>query len=234
MNRIVQLALICVFLSGCSASPVVNTAATVDISAIQTSTVQTVVASAATAAPIKPTETPIPPTATTEPVKGKEYSWNYLGEQESGGLKIQIARVDIADKTMLLSVINFSKHAIFDDKPVVVEIIFKITNTTEKEITVYPNQGTAIVSSEQVKLLDYAISGNEFGEDVSGKIYPGVTVIGGLWFGLKRTRLDDIKNMVIAIDGPFDESSMTRLGPDFRIAIDLSQRKNEPIPAELK
>lgn len=238
MKKLIYIVLLAFILSSCGTSTT-QTNPTVDTGSIQTAAVntmmaginQTLTASAPTDTPIPP----IPPTATIVPAEGNIFSWNYLAEQDSGGLKIQVGRVVIAEKTaLLLDGIDFSGVAIFDDKPVVVEIVFIITNTTSNEISVYTNQGTVVVGNEQVNLLDYAFSGAEFGENFSGNIFPGVRVIGGIWFGLKRTQLSDIQSLTIAISGPADAKTLTRLGPEYRIFVDLSQRKNEPLPEELK
>jgi len=173
-------------------------------------------------------------TATTAPItNGTEFAWNYLADQTSGNVKVQIARLVIADKTAINQ--DFTDGGlvtIFNDKPVVAEVIFIVTNNSDKPISIYPDQGKVIAGSEQIDLTDFMM-GTEFGEKFSGDIYPGVKAIGGMWFGFKRTALVDIQKMTITFMGPSDQS-LNRLGPDYTFQLDLSQRQDAAIPTELK
>jgi hypothetical protein len=210
---------------------------TVDVGAIQTSAVQTTFATvftpelAVTEAPAAAVE--VPTSAPAASLSGNHFAWNYIASQESGGLKVEIARFVLADKTALD--MDFTGNGLttaYDDRPVVSEIIFKITNPTQQIITVYPDQGTVIAGAEQVDLLEFAMFGN-FGDDFSGDIYPGVTVIGGIWLGFKRTPVDQINSMTIAFDAPHDQN-FNSLGSAFNIVLDLSNRQDQPLPDELK
>jgi len=60
---------------------------------------------------------------------------------------------------------DFSKSKLFDDKPVVVELLVRIKNTTDKTVRVYADQGTVAINDEQIKLADYSMSGTRFGDD---------------------------------------------------------------------
>ena len=152
-------------------------------------------------------------------------------------VKVEIARIVIGDKEWIESAAGFDftnggLTDIYNDKSVVAEIIFAVTNNSDESINIFPDQGTLVVGSEQIDLLDYAMEG-EFGDSFSGEIHPGVTAIGGLWVGIKRSALEDIINMKIYFDAPWDNNYKT-LGPDFKFDIDLSERKNEPLRDELK
>lgn len=163
-------------------------------------------------------------------VSNNVYAWNYLAEQASGGVNIQVARLLIGDRSAIAD--EIPAVPALKDCPVVAQIIFIITNDSKKAVNIYPGQGTVVAGSEQVSLPDFAIGG-EFGDKIDGIIYPGVKATGGIWFCFKSTALGDIQKMTIAIGGPFDLSP-NRLGPDYLMTIDLSQRKNEPVPGELK
>ncbi len=123
---------------------------------------------------------------------------------------------------------------LFDDKPTVVEFVFKITNTTDKTINLYVDQGTVAVNSEQIDLLDYSMAGSKFGDDLGGEFLPGVTAIGGMWIGVKRADFDKVTKIQIKIDGPTTATSYSRLGPDYIFNIDIKDWQFEPIPDELK
>jgi hypothetical protein len=206
---------------------------TVDVGAIQTAAVQTSQALLPTQPVVidtaQPTETTIPSLSTS----GNYFAWNYIAKQESGGIQVEIARFVLADKTAVDQ--DFTAGGlttIFDDRPVVGEILFKITNPTQQIISGYPDQGKVIGGGEQMDLLEFAIVA-EFGDSFSGEIHPGVTVIGGIWFGFKRTPIDQITSVTIAFDAPHDQN-FSSLGPEFNIVLDLTDRQNQPLPDELK
>lgn len=210
---------------------------TMDLAAIQTAAVETALASVSTQSPAinpaLPTET-IPLTNTpASTLSGSHFAWNYIGSQESGGLRVEIARFVLADKAAVNQ--DFTAGGlttIFDDRPVVGEIVFKITNSTQQIISVYPDQGKVIGGGEQIDLMEFALVG-EFGDNFSGEIHPGVTVIGGIWFGFKRTPVDQITSVTIAFDAPHDQN-FNSLGTDFNIVLDLTSRQDQPLPDELK
>lgn len=209
---------------------------TVDVGAIQTAVVQTAFATVLAppaAATDAPAATEAPTSAPASSLSGSRFAWNYLTSQQSGGLNVEIARVVVADKTALdIDFTNGGIVSTYDDRPVMAEIIFKITNPTQQVITVYPDQGTVIAGAEQVDLMEFVFGGT-FGDDFSGEIYPGVTVIGGIWLGFKRTPVDQINSMTIAFDAPHDQN-YNSLGPAFNIVLDLSNRQVQDMPEELK
>ena len=185
-----------------------------------------------------PSHTPLPkykpipsstPIATKIP-NGDQFAWNYIASQESGGLLVEITRLSIADKNAVSQ--NFSDYSIFDDKPVVGEFVLKMTNNSDKVISIYPDQGIVVIGSEQIELDEYMFV-NTVGDDLGGDIYPGVTKIGVIWFGIKRSAVKDILSLTFTFNRPID-ANWNDLGDDFNFIIDLSERKNDPIPDELK
>ena len=160
------------------------------------------------------------------------FGWNYLASQDSGGVTIQIARLLLANKADLPASLQLDQAKSLDDTPVVGELLFIVQNNAQVPVNVYPDQGQVIAGSEQIELLEFA-RGNRLGEDVSGTLYPGVKRIGGLWFGFRRTSLEQIQSLRVVIKHPFDES-LNSLGPDFDFALDLTVRKQDPLPEELK
>jgi hypothetical protein len=181
---------------------------------------------------LPPTEIPAP---TERPPLDQKWSKNYVGSVDSGGLIIEIARVVVGYKT---AVPDQQWEKLNDyisgwaETPVVGELIFKITNNTSKTIRVYLNQGTVQIGSEQIELSEYMI-GTTFGDALGGEIFPGVTKIGGMWFGIKRSNPDQITRLVFRCSAPVDESSNS-LGPDIEIAIDTTPHVWEDMPDELK
>ncbi|MDH5508085.1 MAG: hypothetical protein OEZ02_12760 [Anaerolineae bacterium] len=175
-----------------------------------------------------PTEQP--EVQVTRELFGDKIAINFGAQQESGGLLVEIARVLIADKTALEQ--DFDLIGIFEDKPVVGEIIFKITNNTEGILTIYPEQGVVIIGTEQINLGDFYFA-TKFGDAISGDIYPGVTVIGGLWFGIKRSSVSAIHSLTIAFDAPINIEYET-IGENFQFEVDLSKQTYEELPDELR
>lgn len=189
------------------------------------------VAQAFEAVPAATTE----PLVTSEPPKGEKIALNFVGEQESGGVTIEIGRVLVGDKALLEYDLGKPFSAdIFADKDVVGEVIFVITNNSDQTVNLYPLQGSAQIGSEQIDFLDYAFADVRLGEDIDGELFPGVRKIGGLWFGIRRSSLDEIDQITFRITAPTSSDSYQRLGEDYEITVDLSNRIFEPLPEELK
>jgi hypothetical protein len=175
------------------------------------------------------TLTPLPPTPTSQPQEGLDViARNYVASQDSGGVVIQIGRALIARKSVIDQ--EFTRTEQFRDKDVLGMLIFVITNNTSSTVRIYPGQGTVQVGAEQIELLEYSFGGG-MGDSLGGDIFPGVTKIGGYWFGIARSELEEVTEMIFRARGPYSDSS--RLGPDYEIRIDLSERVFEPLPIEL-
>lgn len=175
------------------------------------------------------TDTPLPPTERAQ--TGNEYSWNYLSSIDSGGVVITIGRVVVANKKYLP--IDFSDAVIYDDKPVLAEIIFVIENKTSGIVSVYPNQGKVLVGSEQIEMFPFAMDGGDIEGVYNGDVLPGAKLIGGLWVGFQRTSLEEINSMTIFISAPHNPNYET-LGPDYNFNLDLSQKQFVEYPEELR
>jgi len=161
---------------------------------------------------------------------GEFYAWNDLATIDGGGVTIQIARLVLADKSAVE--MSLPRMLNLDDRPVVAAIIFIVQNSSDKTASVYPDQATVVASGEQIDLSEFMIFG-DFGDDIGGEIFPGVTKIGGMWFGFRRTPVAAIQNMLISIHAPIDES-FSRIGGEYNFELDLSQRKTDPVPEKLK
>lgn len=167
--------------------------------------------------------------------RDNEFALNYLTSQNSGDVTVEIGRVLIGDKDYIEEAIDidFDECPEFQDKPVVGEIIFIVTNNTNQVITIYPDRGTVVIGSEQIDLFDFSLCGAVIGEDIGGDFFPGVTAIGGLWFGIKRSSVNDVTNMIVSIDAPRNQE-YDELGPDYYLDLDLSNHVFEEYPPELK
>lgn len=159
----------------------------------------------------------------------KFYAWNYPQAFDVGGLVVQVGRVLIAKQGAFNE--DVFKLPYFKDKPVVAELIFVVQNKSGQTWSVYPGQALVAVQGEQVDLYEAGFNG-KIGESVDGEILPGITKIGGFWFGLRRTPIDQIKSMSVIISGPFDVNN--NQGAEYHFNLDLSDRKSDPYPDELK
>jgi hypothetical protein len=182
-----------------------------------------------------PTDTPLPlPSATSTPetVSGI-FAKNYVASQESGGVTIEIARFLYGDKAAIEEATgnDFSQVDEMQNTPVVVEIVFKITNNNTEMVKIYPDQGTVVINNEQVELTDWLFAGTSIGDDLGGDLYPGVILVGGLWFGVQRTSIEDLSHVIVAINAPTN-SDYDHLGEDFYIEFDTLNWTFEPLPSD--
>ncbi len=182
--------------------------------------------------PVPATETPVP---TAEFTPDERWARNYLGGQDSGGVVIEVVRVVVANKSAIpdqpFDELNDYVEG-WAEINVVGEILFKVTNNSDRTANVYPDQGTLQIGAEQIELFDYALF-MSVGEDTSGEIFPGVTKIGGLWFGIKRSTPGDVQQMIFRASNPSDEN-FDSMGPDYEIVLDVSEHAWEEIPDELR
>lgn len=173
-----------------------------------------------------PTEEPTP---TPLPEGEGVIALNNVASVESGGVTVEIARVLIANKEAIEQ--DFSVDSSFDNVDIVAMLVFKVKNNSEQTVSIYPDQGNVQVNSELIDLIDFFLAG--FGDDISGDLPPGVELIGGQWFGINRSTLDEINEMTLRFGGPSNPENFSKLGEDFEIVLDMSNKVFEPIPQEL-
>jgi hypothetical protein len=216
--------------------------------AIPTNTETPVPTATSTAVPSTPTATYTPrptqtqrpspttaPTATETPVGAIDhFALNNLTSIEQSGLTIEVARVGFFSRQWLLAAdgaTSFVTKSQFDGMDVFGEIILRMTNTTDGKLTIYPDQGTVIIGNEQID-LNNSRTGIGGMDDLGGDIFPGVTKVGGVWFGVRRSTLEQITNLLYAFSGPFN-ADFRRVGDEFEIGLDVSSHDFEPYPEDL-
>jgi hypothetical protein len=160
------------------------------------------------------------------------YAWNYPQTIEQGAVQIQVARIAIYSKSSLSDndQKKYYQNTIFSDAPTICDVYFKITNNSDRVMSVFADQGLLLANDEQVQLFSYALYSSG---TISGQILPGATVTGSIQFGLKKVTPDSINRMIITIKAPFDENYES-YGGDYVFNLDLSQHKWVDKPAELK
>ena len=242
-TRISELALAALVLTACGqAGPdanAVNTAIVETQAAQQpSSTPQNVAPSTNTP---RPSPTPLPPTGT--PVPTEHFStddlWakNYVGSMESGGVVVEIARVLVGYKSAMpdWGFEDFNDYIQgWANVDVVGELVFKITNNTNVTMSIFPDQGTVQIGSEQIDLSDYMF-GTTFGDAIGGEIYPGVTKIGGMWFGIRRSTPSEVTQLIYRCSAPRKSDDFRdQVGPAIVLTIDVPVHAWEDMPAELR
>ena len=198
-----------------------------------------------------PTLTPTPtPTFTPTPISPEDLiARNFLGDQTRVHVQLEILRLLLADKEILLldhpQVMadklpprRFSA-SIFDDKPLVGEIVLRVTNQGDKIYTLFPSELTIQIKGSQIILDEYIMAeayytkgANPFNPD----ILPGSTLYLAYWFGIEEDELSEITELVIAQEAPFElmsDGTLWDLGQHYYFQIDLSERIFEPMPEEV-
>jgi hypothetical protein len=99
------------------------------------------------------------------------------------------------------------------------QIEIRVENTTGQKISIYPDQGTIVAGSEQVKVELFLSAG-----DVGGDYFPGVIQEGRILFFLKRTPASAVESVLYAIRGPSLTDVFTRLGPDIEMRFTLQPK----------
>jgi hypothetical protein len=166
-----------------------------------------------------PTRTPSPaggPFNTIDDI----FAFNNVAAKESGGIRLEIARVVIGRKEVLeRDGSNFSGAGRFRDVDVVGEIIFKVTNTSDKKVSFFLDQGTIVINGERIDV--------KLGDDIESSFLPGAKVIGGIRFAVMRSKVREVNILVFRVKSPVDENQ-TALADDFELTIDLSRREYQP------
>jgi len=173
---------------------------------------------------------PTPTVSPTPPVD--EFALNYLAKEEQGGVAVEVVRVLVANKQLLIDKgLNFD-HPLYEPAELVGEIIISMTNKTDRTLTARPWSGSVQINSEQIDLGEpYFASG--FGDDLHQNIHPGATRIGGVWFPIKRNTMDDVTAMIFRFEAVSDTNTFEDVTGRFEIQIDVSRRVFEPLPEEI-
>ena len=183
----------------------------------------------------EPTLTPtIEPTIDTSAIIAK----NYLASEEQNGVLVEVSRIIIGQKEAVIKAtdLDFNEFPILEDKPTIVEFIFRIVNNTDKIVKFYFDDNTiASVNGEQIKFNDYWWDDNTwFGDDLGSEILPGSTMIGGLWTGIKRSQWDEVTTITISIPEAFEPEDYSDVTGTFLFTIDVIDWTYEELPDELK
>ena len=164
-------------------------------------------------------------------------------------MELEILRLLLADKEILLlehPQVTADKlpsrrfgAPVFDNKPLVGEIILRVTNQGDKIYTLFPSDLTFQIKGSQVILDEYIMAeayytkgANPFNPD----ILPGSTLYLAYWFGIEEDELSEITEIVIAQEAPYEvmyDGSWLDTGQHYFFTIDLSEWVFDPMPEEV-
>lgn len=150
---------------------------------------------------------------------------NNLGAQERRGLLVEVDRVVIGRREALADRgLEFLDDQPFRDMSIVGQILFKVANTSDQARAVFPEAGIIEVNGERIELTAFGAL-SRFGQPISGALAPGYRANGGVWFGIARSRLADIRQMTLTVPLSTGTNAET-----LRFALDLGVHRYEPVP----
>lgn len=154
------------------------------------------------------------------------YAWNDLGAINQGGVNVEVARLAVYEKSSLSKKDQEAYSNSYYGLNTICNLYFKITNNTDRIMSVYVNQGLVMVNDEQVQLSSFMF---DTSGTLGGELLPGATVTGVITFGLKRITPDTINKMIITFAAPHDQY-FSSYGQDYVFHLDLSHHEwlNKP------
>lgn len=188
---------------------------------------------------LRPTSTSIPSsTPTSAPDPSIIFALNYGGELEQDNIKVEVARVLFGQKAAIEAAIGkpgaFDAYTAMNGQEYIGEVIWRITNNTQGSISWSWSDISARVNGRQIKLENYMVGG-VFGETPTDEIFPGSTIIGGVYFGIGNTKPNNITSFDLLMGSPHDPATYHDVSSKFIITVDLSGKHEwNPMPDELK
>lgn len=168
---------------------------------------------------------------TSAPSGGVVFARNYLGEVTTGNVTMELGRVLFAQKDALP--IDFGED--FDPYPYVGEIVVRITNNADYAVSWFASDWYVRVNEMQYALFDWLFA-SSFGEAFDNPVFPGSTVVAGVWFPTGQIDPDSVVSFALIVDPAYNYDTSRRNATDrFEFLVDLSgQHSWEPIPDEFK
>lgn len=161
------------------------------------------------------------------------FSANYLGELEQDGIKVELGRVLFMQRDAFKPDLDFDDTDRVDGHEYLGEVIWRITNNTDKSIQWSHDDIDVRISGRQIDLYDWLFY--SFGETPTDPIFPGSTIIGGVWFGMGNTMPEEITEVSLLMGAPNDSDTYRDVSGNFVITADLSgPHEWVDIPDELR
>lgn len=171
-----------------------------------------------TTTPILPAKTPVPPTPVPVSAEPKYLLKKDLDMAlDRGGVVIRLRVIGFVLMEGMPAEFHegVSYFSAWEDVVTVGLIDLSVTNTTDKKVSVYPDQGTVVAGDEQVD-VDIWLS-----EDVGGDYFAGVMKQGSVLFGLKRADVTALDSVRYVVNAPFEAERFESLGEDYEFVIPL-------------
>lgn len=173
--------------------------------------------------------TSLPEATPTSPTTG--FAANYLGKLTDNGITLEFARIlcDARDARETTA----DQEGFQSDKYVCM-FLWRMTNDSD-EIVRWPDVQYVRVNDKQIGIVEWLYGANTgFGAGPTEKLYPGSTVIGGLWVGVGELEPDDITSAALLFT-PAENMDFDQVTGDFVIQADIPLPHSfEPLPDELK
>jgi hypothetical protein len=183
----------------------------------------------------EPSPTPVPPTATPIPPVEELWARNFLGTFDSDGVSIEVVRILVGSKASMADVeweaLNDRIEG-WSEIEVVGEIVFRVTNNTDRAVRVPVRQATLQIGTQQIALADFF--GTGFGDDFSGEIPPGEVRVGGQWFGIRNLAPAEVLQISYRSPAVVDSQTSEIVGPAGTIAMDVAFHVWEDFPPEIE
>lgn len=174
----------------------------------------------------------VTPTPTRVPAAGARFARNYLGKVSTGGVTMELIRVLFAHKDATTGT-DFWTRDEYLGQEYAGEIAVRITNESDVAVKWNFQDWFVRVNERQFALYDYFFV-SRFGEDVSEPIFPGSTIIAGVWFPTSGTSPDEVTSLALIVEPAFDSDTYRHITGRFEFLVDLSGEHTwEPKPDEL-
>jgi hypothetical protein len=161
------------------------------------------------------------------------FAANYVGTLEQSEITVEIARILFMHRDALKPELSFEGHEPLANDEYVAEVMWRITNGTDRTIRWWTGDINVRVNGRQISLGDLIFSA--FGESPVSEIFPGSTIVGGLWYGVGTIAPDEVTSFSLLLGKPFDPNTYTDLAGNFIIDVDLSGEHSwVEIPDELR
>lgn len=183
------------------------------------------------------------PSPTPEPTEegfdtSRVFAFNFGGSVESNGVTVEFARALFMERDALIDEgLDFTGFSMFTNAEYVTEVIWRITNNTDVPIRWAYDDLAARVNTRQIELRDWIINSgtNKFGTMPTEAIFPGSTIVGGVWFSHGIIVPDDITGAALLFGPARNDDSFAPITGFFSVEVDLSGPHTwEPLPDELR
>lgn len=162
---------------------------------------------------------------------------NYLGELEDNGIKVELARVLLGylkdvDREFGQ---NLKLHENFQDATIVLEVLFRITNNTDKVVS-YDTMSSGNIAFINDAQISFERNIESATANPIGDIYPGLSTVLGYYLPVTNIEnLREVNAVGIGLSPLYESDSYDDVTGNFFIKADINPMEwtFEPLPDEL-